>query len=172
MSVKQSESDISLPLAVAALVAVVLAYVYFTHLRFHPVELSSALNLAEKYAEGIYLSLCAFAINLTFFAVFLKRSIGLARQGSRLALLEGRKRGGRLGRNEVLSLLIAIAGYVGTTTVLRQSFVAETAPLVGKEMVRWLEISVSGNMATFFGIVSICGLSLLGSTFSAFSEQS
>ncbi|MBX2996115.1 MAG: type IV secretion system DNA-binding domain-containing protein [Bdellovibrionaceae bacterium] len=168
----QRQSDIPLPLAIAALFAVVLAYVYFTHFRFHPVELSEGLNLAEKYAEGVWFSLCALAVNLTFIAALLKRGIGLNRQGSRLALLEGRKRGGRLGRNEVLSLLIAVISYVGMTKVLRQSFVTEVAPLVGENFIRWIDVTVSGNLAVFCGIIAYMLFGLLKNIrFSALNEH-
>lgn len=162
MSVAKRQSDVPLPLAVAALFAVAVAYLYFTHMRFYPVELAHALDLGEKYAGLAWLSLCALALNLTLIAIFLKRSVGLERQGSRLAVLEGRKSRLRLGRRELFSLAIGAIGYTGTVFMIQESLSAEVSPVLGANWIWWLEILVSGNLAIFVASIAHMALGLLG----------
>lgn len=153
-AVQKKQSDVPLPIAAAALFAVAIAYLYFTQLRHHSAELRYALSLGEKHAGLVWFSLCAFAINFTFIAIFLKRSIGLERQGSRLAVLEGRKQGLRFGRKQLLALVVGGIGYVGTGAFIESSLSPALLPLVGVRWLRWLEIFTSGNLAIFFAFVS------------------
>ncbi|MBX3032900.1 MAG: type IV secretion system DNA-binding domain-containing protein [Bdellovibrionaceae bacterium] len=150
----QKQSDIPLPIAVASLFAVIGAYVYFTHLRFYPAHMSLMLKLLEKYSDGAWLSLCALTINLTFLAIFLKRGIGLERQGSRLALLEGRKRRFRFGRNEILSLLVGVSIYITGISVVSSALSRVLTPVLGTIYYRWLEVALSGNFAVFCALLS------------------
>lgn len=162
MSVAKRQSDVPLPLAVAALFAVAVAYLYFTHMRFHPVELAQALILGEKHAGLAWLSLCALALNLTLVAVFLKRSVGLERQGSRLAVLEGRKKGFKFGRRELFSIAIGAVAYAGTVSLIWESLLPEVSPLIEAKWIWWLEVLVSGNLAIFVASVSYLVLGVLG----------
>lgn len=160
MSVAKRQSDVPLPIAVLALVVVASAYVYFTRFRFHPLELESTLSLVEKHAGVVWLSICAFAINLTVIAVFLKRSVGLERQGSRLAVLEGRKRAFRFGRKEVFAISIAGFGYAGTMGFVQNSLSLDVLSLLGAKWIHVLEVSASTNLAIFFAVASYLLVSL------------
>lgn len=163
MSVAKRQADVPLPIAVAALIAVASAYLYFTQMRFHPAEVAHALELGEKHAGFAWLSICALALNLTLIAIFLKRSVGLERQGSRLAVLEGRKRGLKLGRRELFAVAIGAIGYVGTVTLIRETLSSDVLPLVGVDWLWWLEVFASGNLACFVASVSHLALGLVGS---------
>lgn len=162
MSVAKRPADVPLPLAVAALFAVAVAYLYFTRLRFHPLELESALNLAERHAGVVWLSICALAINLTVIAGFLKRSIGLERQGSRLAVLEGRKRAFSFGRKEAFAIAIAALGYAATTEFIHNSLSSDVLSLIGPDWIRGLGIFASLNLGAFLAVISHLLFSLFG----------
>lgn len=154
MKVQQKQNDIPLPLAVLALFVVLAGYWYFTRLRFHQAELSAVLDLMNRYADGVWMSVVAFAVNLTFAAIFLKRSVGLERQGSRLAMLEGKKQRFRFGRNEVLSLGVGVASYFCTQKFLNVTVSPSFAVFLPKTYVHWLEMLLSTNNAVFGGLVS------------------
>lgn len=159
---QRKNADVSVPIAIVALIAVAAAYLYFAHLRFHPEELAYGLSLGEKYAGLVWSSVCAFAMNLTFIAIFLKRGIGLERQGSRLAMLEGRKRKFSFGRRELLALAVGGIGYAGTATFVERSLSPEVLPLVGARWLYCLEIFTSGNLSMFFAVVAYLVVGLLG----------
>lgn len=167
----QKRNDIPLPLAMGALFAVVIAYVYFTHLRFHPKEVSSLLNLTEKYAGGVWISLCALTFNLTVVAILFKRHIGLERQGSRLAMLEGRKREFRFGRSEGLALLIFGGAYLCAATVSKDAFNSEIIPLLAQSQLVWLAYGFSANIATFFGLISYIVFGAIGNLKFSFMDR-
>ncbi|MGE0525742.1 MAG: type IV secretory system conjugative DNA transfer family protein [Bdellovibrionales bacterium] len=154
MTATQNRNDVPLPLAMAILLAVAVVYVYFTHLRFHPTELSALLKLLEKYAGGAWLSLCALTVNLTFLAVLLKRKIGLERQGSRLALLEGRKRKLQFGRNGILSIGIGVGTYHCALMFVKDDLSPNLMHFLESAQLLWVERGISGNIAVFSGLVA------------------
>jgi hypothetical protein len=138
----------------AALFVVLAAYWYFTRLRFHQNELAAVLDLANRYASSLWFSVAAFAINLTFLAIFLKRNLSLERQGSRLAMLEGKKKTFRLGRNKILSALACVAAYFCFEQFLKAAIAPQLTLFIARDYVRWLEITLSANTAIFCGLAS------------------
>ncbi|MBX9768893.1 MAG: hypothetical protein K2X47_16590, partial [Bdellovibrionales bacterium] len=91
MSTAQKQSDVPLPFAVAALLVVLCGYFYFNYLRFKPQETTAILDLAERYPQFAWFSLCALTINLTSLSIYLKRTVGLEKQGSKLRHLQGKE---------------------------------------------------------------------------------
>lgn len=163
MAAAKAQTDASLPLAVATLFAVAAAYLYFTHFRFHPVEVAHILSLSEKHAGLVCLSLFALAFNLTSVAIFMKRTVGLERQGSRLAVLEGRKRSIRFGRRELCAVALGAIGYAVAVAFIRESLLPEASPLIKVVWISPLEVLTSGNLAIFTGLISYLALRLIGS---------
>lgn len=161
MTAAQKRDDIPLPIAVAALFTVMVAYAYFTHLRFYPREMVSLTGLAEKYAGGVWISLCALTVNLTVLAAFFKRHIGLERQGSRLAMLEGRKKEFRFGRSEILSLLIGGVAYLCAASVAKGISLGDM-PFLKEPQLLWLVYGFSGNLAVFCGLLSYLVFGAIG----------
>jgi len=148
--------------ATLALFVVALAYVYFTHLRFHPKELMLLSGVAERNAGGLWVSLCALTINFTFLGIYLKRSIGLERQGSRLAALEGKRKRFRFGRKELVSFTFGVSMYFCALMALRSSVSPSLGGLISKEYLELFEMLISGNLGVFCGLVSQMILGVAG----------
>ncbi|MBX3040528.1 MAG: type IV secretion system DNA-binding domain-containing protein [Bdellovibrionaceae bacterium] len=163
MTAIQKQNDIPLPLALATLIAVLLAYAYFKHLRFYPQELATLLQLMESHAAGFWLSLCALTVNMTVLAVLLRQQVGLRRQGSRLAMLEGRKRKFHFGRGGLLSLVVGIGAYNGALVMVKEVLSPSRAiPFMNDQLSLWFAHGFSANIAVFCGLVAHLVYGMIG----------
>lgn len=162
MTNAQRQSDIPLPLATAALVAVASVYVYFTHLRFHPESLALLLKVAERHENGLWLSLCALTINLTLLGIFLNRTIGMQRQGSRLAALEGKRTKFQFGRKELVAFSFGVSMHYCALRAIKSSASPSISHLVSEDILYWIEFLVSANLGVFCCLSLHLLLGLLG----------
>lgn len=162
MSVAKRQSDVSLPLAIAALLLLLAAHFYFTHLRFHPAEVARIVDLGERHNQLVWLSLCALTVNLTIMASFLKRTVGLERQGSRLAVLEGKKRNISLGRKHIFAFSAGSICYFAALSFVQESFSPEISHLLSLKWAWWIEVLASGNLAISVASVSHLVWGLIG----------
>lgn len=162
MSGQQKQNDIPLSVALLTLGAVAVAYLYFNFLRFHLEDLKLLAAFMEKNEGFIAGSLCALMVNLTLLSIYVKRTVGLQKQGSKLALLEGKRAAVRFGKVEVLSLTMGVVSFS-----LLDPFVQESLAFVlGKASFReWLGVigkSICWNWAIFVGLMFRLFLSGIG----------
>ncbi|MGE3263535.1 MAG: type IV secretory system conjugative DNA transfer family protein [Bacteriovoracia bacterium] len=162
MNQAKAQNDVSLPVAALALIAVGCAYAYLNYFRFEPEKLELLRILSEKHSAFLWLSFIGFAVNLTFLAIFLSRSVGLERQGSKLEVLQGKRKSWRLGRAELLASLFALCAYF----IARRQMVTEILPILQRivrvPVASWIDLSLSINVAAFCFLFSRLVLRLLG----------
>jgi len=106
-----AQNDVPLPLALMVLVGFGLVYLYLAHLRLHPDLMQFALQQLEANAKLFWITISCAMVNISFVSIYLKRSIGLEKQGSKLAVLEGKSRHSKFGRAEFVSIVTGAATY-------------------------------------------------------------
>ena len=162
MTKAQTQNDVPLPLAALALVVVGCAYAYLNYFRFEPAKLELLRALAERHSTLCWVSLSGLMMNLAFLAIFLKRAIGLERQGSKLEILQGKTRSWAIGRAEIVAIVLSGAAYI----MARRNFVTDLAPLMGRivslPVLSWIEFGLSANLAVFCYFISRFLLRLSG----------
>jgi hypothetical protein len=159
----KTQNDIPLSIAVMAFVVVAAGYVYLNYLRFEPAKMLVVEDLLQQHGSFWWLSVAAFACNLSFIGIFLKRSVGLERQGSKLQILQGKAERWAITRAEVLSGIFSAVAYLGA----KRSVVVDLAPfflrLVSANATSLAEVGLSANLAGAFYFVCRMILRLAGS---------
>ena len=107
----QRENDVPIPVAMFVALALGAAYLYLNYFRLDIDRLDRAKNLVDAHSGFLWLALSAFMVNIAFLAIGLKRTFGFERQGSKLAVLQGKRKVPILGRAEILSFLAAVSAY-------------------------------------------------------------
>ena len=153
-----------------AFVVVAAGYVYLNFLRFEPAKMLVVEDLLQQHSSFWWLSVAAFACNLSFVGIFLKRSVGLERQGSKLQILQGKAERWAITRAEILSVMFSAVAYLGA----KRSVVVDLAPfflrLVSANVTSLAEVGLSANLAGAFYFVCRMILRLLGSLRFSFSD--
>lgn len=98
------QNDVPLSLALLALVGFGFIYLYLTYFRFHPEVLNFILRQIELNSNLFMLSLSCIIVNVATLSIFIKRSIGLEKQGSKLALLNGKNKKWTFSKLDILLL--------------------------------------------------------------------
>jgi hypothetical protein len=158
----QKQNDIPLPVAFAALFAVLCGYLYFNYLRFHPVELKAVGDLLQLNSGFVWFSLCALTINLTFLSIFLKRTLGLEKQGSKLAHLQGEGAKVQYVRSKILALAVGIVSFVIVNRFVIESLAQVASLIKSAGYFSWLPYSLSLNVAVFIVLSSYVVFHLIG----------
>ena len=147
MTQNKQQNDIPLSVALFAFVAVGAAYFYLNVLRFDPEKTHIVQKLLAENANFWLLSVAALLSNIAFMGVFLKRTVNLEGQGSKLQVLQGDTPKWTIARAELWAAIGAIAAYFST----RQCVVIEIAPLlmrvVSSEVVSLAKAALSLNLA-------------------------
>lgn len=155
------QNDIPISVAVLALIGVSAAYFYLTYFRLHPAVMQMALQQMEMNAALVWLTILAAMVNTAALSLFIKRSIKLERQGSKLAVLEGKTKSFGFGRGAALSMLFAIASYFTTQNYISK-VVMSGLPGVMQLIYRHHVIKIlSGNIAVTFGLISYLSFKIL-----------
>ena len=162
MATQQTQNDVPLPLAAFALLAVACGYLYLNYFRFEPLKMELLRTLAEQHSDFWWTSLVGLAVNLVFVGIFLKRTVGLERQGSKLEILQGKAKSWKFGKAEVVAGLLSIGAF----STVRRTVVAGIAPTMVRIMAAQTASSVilclAGNLAIFVYFVSRLSLRLFG----------
>ena len=162
MTQAKTQNDIPLPIAILAFVAVGAGYVYLNYLRFEPAKLLVIENLFLQHSAFWWLSLAAFAGNLSFIGIFLQRSVGLERQGSKLQILQGKTQRWAITRAEVIAAVLSAIAYM----TARRGVVVDLAPyflrILTQSAASLVEMVLSLNLAGSFYFVTRLVLRLAG----------
>jgi hypothetical protein len=106
-----AQNDVPLSLALMALAGFGLVYLYLAHLRLRPDLMQFALQQLEGNAKLFWILISCVMVNISFGSIYLKRSIGLEKQGSKLAVLEGKSRHLKFGRTEFVTVVTGAVTY-------------------------------------------------------------
>ena len=102
MDTTKTQNDFPPSLALLVLAGVGFGYLYITQLRFHPQALMATFRDLEAHLQFWSAVVIAAALNLAIIGSFVRRSIGLEKQGSRLKQLEGNGFRFRLSRFDLI----------------------------------------------------------------------
>ncbi len=149
-----TQKDVPLSLALLALAGFGFAYLYLAYLRFHPNILRLVVNQIELNADFFWLSAFCVLVNVAVVSTFLKRSIGLERQGSKLAVLEGKTQKWRFGKAELASSIMGFTTYFTARKQILEVVSLAVSGLVPELTATWAVTAVSANFA-----ITICLLS-------------
>lgn len=148
------QNDIPISVAFLALVGVSAAYFYLTYLRLHPAVMQVAFQQMEKNAALVWLTVLAAMVNTAALSLFIKRSVKLERQGSKLAVLEGKSNSLHFGRGTAFSILFTIGAYLATHTYISKVVMSGFSGF-NQLANRYYTIEIlSGNIAITFGVIS------------------
>ncbi len=146
MTKAQAQNDVPLSIAVLALVGVGCAYFYLNYFRFEPAKLNLLVEFSVAHGTFLWVSLTGFVINLAFIGIFLNRSLGMERQGSKLQALQGKSSKLLLGHAEI----VAGAAAMMTFFIERHVIQAEVAPIISQvfagNVVRWFQFGFALNL--------------------------
>ena len=160
MSTVKKQNDVPLPFAVAALLVVLCGYLYLNFLRFRPQTTTALLELVERYPQLVWLSLCALVLNLTLLSTYLKRTVGLERQGSKLEALSGKKRSRRIEPTTLMSMIGAALVFLTIERKVAPSSSIFITQLISRESQIWAVRLTALNcaLAGFFLIQRVLSL--------------
>ncbi|MGE3759055.1 MAG: hypothetical protein AB7H97_14935, partial [Pseudobdellovibrionaceae bacterium] len=167
----EAQNDVPLPLAIMALVGFAFVYLYLAHLRHHPETIEFALKQMELNAELFWISVSCVMVNVAFISIYLKRSIGLERQGSKLAILEGRNRRVSFGRSDVVSILTGITIYCLARKQIADFVVPIMSRLVPGIETSWVVVALSTNVALAVSLITRSVLRALAKMKFSFSDS-
>jgi hypothetical protein len=165
------QNDMPLPFAVALLLGVVCAYAHFNYLRFKPMEMRVVTEVFQAHSTFVWVSLSAFTINLTFLSIYLKRTLGLEKQGSKLAHLEGSKRKFQDIRSRMVSFLIGVVSYFAVNQFVLGQALQQLNQIGFAKYVSFIATSLNINMAIFSSLASYVVLRLIGNLRSLVGES-
>lgn len=132
MTKAQAQNDVPLPLAALALLAVASGYFYLTYFRFEPVKIALLRTFAEANSALLWTSLCAMVVNLAFISIFLRRTIGLERQGRKLEVMQGKRRRFGLRKVDFIAFACGIVGYLVSSTLLNANMTRTLLKIICK----------------------------------------
>ncbi|MBL7671515.1 MAG: type IV secretion system DNA-binding domain-containing protein [Bdellovibrionaceae bacterium] len=148
------QNDIPISVALLALIGVSFAYFYLTYLRLHPGVMEMALMQMEKNVGLVWLTLISVMVNMAALSLFIKRSVKLERQGSKLAVLEGKSKSLKFKRGAALSLLLAFGSYFVVHSYVIQVVIQEIPGIVMLSNRYYVLEILSSNIAISVGLVS------------------
>ncbi|HEX7673581.1 MAG TPA: type IV secretion system DNA-binding domain-containing protein [Bdellovibrio sp.] len=106
------KQDVPLSVALLCLLIVVGIYSYAAYFRFHPTVLGS---LQEDFIlnGGFWtVSMIAILSNFAFLGSYIQQSVGLERQGSKLEILQGKRKPSKFGIVEAGAITVSIITYL------------------------------------------------------------
>ena len=104
-----SEKDVPLSIALLAASAVAVAWWYCTYLRFHPDAGDRIAMGLEQHSQFWCTALIAAALNVALVGSWLRRTVGMQKQGSRLMQLEHEGFRFRIRLTDLYASLFAVA---------------------------------------------------------------
>lgn len=150
----QTQNDVPLPIAVFAFAAVGCGYAYLTYFRLQPMKLMLLQNLLEVHSTFWIVSACALTVNLAFVAIYLRRTVGLERQGSKLDVLQGTKPKFQFGRRALLSTIIAVGVYLSLGYAFTRELLSILAKIVPGNALGGIDVGLRVNLSVFAYIVT------------------
>lgn len=150
---KNPENDVSISVAVLAGLSVAGAWFYLNYLRFHPAATDAMLRAMETNLHFWTGVVVTAAVNLALAGSFLRRTIGLQKQGSRLKQLEGMGFRFHLATADLISvgaivLVFALIRVPISVRVRCISLIASDSIVLGIERV------ICGNFALLAGVLT------------------
>ncbi len=156
-----TQNDVPLTLALLVLVGFGFVYLYLTYFRLHPGMLQLILTQAENHAVLFWVSFVAGLVNVTAASLFIKRTVNLEKQGSKLAVMEGKQRRLKIGPNELVAILTCVGAYSLAQIQVSGSLQAILAQLVPMSTA-FLTIKIlSSNLSVAIGLFSYAILQVI-----------
>ena len=162
MTTAQTQNDVPLPLALLVLAGFGFAYLYLTNLRFHMQLLKFAVGQVEAHSTFWWVSTICVTVNLTLIAVFLKRVVGLERQGSKLALLKGQPRRFKFSIAGIAGLAFSVCAYFALDRQVAGIVAPAFSRLISPQTLFWTMTSLTVNIAISAGLIGWLALKLFG----------
>ena len=162
MTKAPAQNDVPLPLAALALLAVASAYLYLNYFRFEPAKLEALRIFAESNSSLLWVSFCAFMVNLAFVSIFLRRTLGLDRQGSKLEVLQGKRKRISFGKADIIAAACGTVAYLVSATVLTAKATHSLSYVIPIALAGRLSVALSLNLAVLSYLVSRILLGILG----------
>ncbi len=147
MSKAPSQNDVPLPLAILALVVVGCAYAYLVYFRFQPAKVALVIELAVSHSVFWWLSLIGLAVNFGLIGIFLKRTVGLERQGSKLQHLQGKRQPWPLGLAEVIAVIAGVCTYYVSKLSFLPEIIKLLEQILNSPQGRWVGFGLSLNFS-------------------------
>ncbi len=166
-----AQNDIPLSLAMIALMGFGFVYIYLTNFRLHPEVMDFVLQQMEASAELFWISVSCIMVNIAFISIYLKRSVGLERQGSKLALLEGKNSRMSFGRSELVSIITGVLIYCMVRKQIADFVVPIISRLAPGIEISFVVASLSANIALAASLVTRLILSSVAKMKFSFSDS-
>lgn len=148
-----AQNDVPLSLALMALAGFGLVYLYLAHLRLHPDLMQFVLQQLEANAKLFWITISCAMVNISFGSIYLKRSIGLEKQGSKLAVLEGKSRNLKFGRTECVSIFTGAATFFACKKQVAEFITPIFLRFAEGFQTSWVVTLLSANIAFALGLV-------------------
>jgi hypothetical protein len=139
-----AENDVPLSIALVSACAVGFAWYYCSFLRFHP-EVSERIALAlEEHSRFWSATTIIASINLALVGSWLRRTVGMQKQGSRLKQLESSGFRFRLRFTDFYATVLATATAVVSSTSVRAA-IGAIGPIFSAQAVAVLSLVLCAN---------------------------
>lgn len=106
-----SRQDVPLSIAILAALAIGAAWFYLNYLRFSPELLEVVAKSAGDHKAFWWISVSTAALNLAIIGSFVKRTIGLQKQGSKLKQLEGEGFDFKISKWDLLAVVTGVSTF-------------------------------------------------------------
>lgn len=149
-----TQNDIPISLAVLALAGFGFVYIYLTYLRLHPEVFQLMISQLEMNTKAFWVSCLAFMINITFISIFFNRTLGLQKQGSKLAVLKGKTHSLKVGRTECVSLIFGIAAYYLSRKSIADFLFPLFSKILSEDVMHLSLVGLSVNISVAVALLS------------------
>lgn len=112
------EQDVPISVAVFISFCVAAAWIYLNYLRFAPEKIAHLGSWASEHQVLIWTSVIAASINLAIVGSFVRRTVGLQRQGSRLKKLEGTDKWILPKVSDSIAIAVGTAWFFGSREII------------------------------------------------------
>lgn len=148
---QNDRADFPLSIALLIAAAVIGAYFYLLSFGHDPSVLLALSSVIESSAKFWTMALVAFAINVGLIGSWIRRTIGLKKQGSRLQKLDGKSRA-LIHKGDRYSIAAMAVTFLSVKGVCREPLIGIYTAL-GVVRSVWLEVSLVGNFVLLSGCI-------------------
>lgn len=154
MTKAQAQNDVPLSIAALALLAVASAYMYLNYFRFEPTKLESLRIFVEVNSVLLWASLSALMVNLAFVSIFLRRTLGLERQGSKLEVMQGKRKRFALRKVDLIALVCGCVAYIISSASLSTKTTLALSEIIPSVIAGRIAVALALNLGFFSYLVA------------------